>query len=48
MKFAITPEIVIFVGTDQHATRVLPALLGITANRLIVPENVGFEQSNLD
>jgi len=48
MKFAITPEIVIFVGTDQHASRVLPALLEITSNRLMVPENVGFEQGNLD
>jgi hypothetical protein len=48
MKFAITLEILIFVDADEHASRVLPALQEIMANRLIVRENVVLEQRNLN
>jgi PII-like signaling protein len=48
MKFAITPGIVIFVDTDEHVSRVLPTLQETAANRLIVCENVGLEQGNLN
>lgn len=42
------PVIVIFVDTDEHVNRVLPALKEMAPHRLIVRENVVLEQGNLD
>jgi len=42
------PVIIIFVDTDEHVTRVLPALKEMAAHRLIVRENVVLEQGSLD
>jgi PII-like signaling protein len=42
------PVIVNFVDTDEHVSRVLPALKEMAAHRLIVRENVVLEQGNLD
>jgi PII-like signaling protein len=41
------PVIVIFVDTDEHVNRVLPALKEMAAHRLMVRENVVLEQGNL-
>ncbi|MGD0758016.1 MAG: hypothetical protein ABR921_03850 [Candidatus Sulfotelmatobacter sp.] len=48
MKLAVTSGIVIFVGTDEFVSRVLPTLQEIAANGLIVRENVGLEHGNLN
>jgi uncharacterized protein len=42
------PVVIIFVDTDEHVSRVLPALKEMAAHRLIVRENVVLEQGNLD
>jgi uncharacterized protein len=42
------PVIITFVDTDEHVSRVLPALKEMAAHRLIVRENVVLEQGNLD
>jgi uncharacterized protein len=42
------PVIIIFVDTDEHVNRVLPALKQMAAHRLIVRENVVLEQGTLD
>ena len=42
------PVIITFVDTDEHASRVLPTLKEMAANRLIIRENVVLEQGNLD
>ena len=42
------PEVIIFVDTDEHVSRVLPALKEMAANRLMVRENVVLEQGNLE
>jgi len=41
------PVIVIFVDTDEHVNRVLPALKEMAAHRRMVRENVVLEQGNL-
>lgn len=41
------PVIVVFVDTDEHVNRVLPALKEMAAHRLMVRENVVLEQGNL-
>lgn len=48
MKFAITLEILMFVDADEHASRMLPALQEIMANRLMVGESVVLEQRNVN
>jgi uncharacterized protein len=42
------PVIITFVDTDEHVSRVLPALREMAAHRLIVRENVVLEQGNLE
>jgi PII-like signaling protein len=42
------PLIIIFVDTDEHVSRVLPALKEMAAHRMIVRENVVIEQGNLN
>jgi uncharacterized protein len=42
------PVVILFVDTDEHVTRVLPALKEMAPHRLIVRENVVIEQGNLD
>jgi PII-like signaling protein len=41
-------QIIIFVDTDEHVSRVLPTLKEMAAHRLIVRENVILEQGNLE
>src|SRR5215468_2409986 len=42
------PVIIIFVDTDEHVSRVLPALKEMATHRLIVRENVVLEQGSLE
>jgi uncharacterized protein len=42
------PVVIFFVDTDEHVSRVLPALKEMAEHRLIVRENVVIEQGNLD
>ena len=42
------PVIITFVDTDEHVSRVLPALKETAVHRLIVRENVVLEQGSLD
>ena len=41
------PVIITFVYTDEHVSRVLPALKEMAVHRLIVRENVVLEQGGL-
>ncbi len=41
------PTVVTFVDTDEHVSRVLPALREMAADRLIVRENVVIEPGSL-
>ena len=42
------PVIILFVDTDEHASRVLPIVKERAAHQLIVRENIVLQQGNLD
>lgn len=42
------PVVISFVDTDEHVSRILPAVKEMAAQRLIVRENVVIEQGELD